>query len=129
MTMKQRQNGFSLISAIFLVTVLAALGLYLLVMSGVAQQTPVMAMTGAQTYHAARSGLEWGIAGAINNDSTVNCNGSFSVGQYDIAVSCTVSTHGGGNTYAIESSATTGIPGSLNFATRTLRATVSPAAP
>lgn len=120
-----RQQGFSLVSAIFLITILASLAAFLLVTSGVSQQTPVIGMNGSQAYHAARSGLEWGSAGAINNDTVASCTGSMTLGGYEVNVNCAQSTHDGVNYYAIVAVATVGTPGNLNFATRTLRATVS----
>lgn len=125
MMKRLRQQGFALVTAIFLITVLASLALFLLVMSGVSQQTPVIGMNGAQAYHAARSGLEWGISGAINNDTVASCTGSMTLGGYAVDVNCTQSTHDGFNYYTIVSVATVGTPGNLNFATRTLRATVN----
>lgn len=135
--MRRHQQGFSLVAAIFLVTVLAALGAFLVVTSGVAQQTPTLGQRGTQAYHAARSGLEWGIAGAVNTDNTANCNGTLALGGFNVAVSCTMSTHTDGtppsnvNIYVIEATATpTGTsPGSIAFASRTLRAIASPDGP
>ncbi|HEX6929528.1 MAG TPA: pilus assembly protein MshP [Gammaproteobacteria bacterium] len=124
------QRGFSLVTAIFLVTVLAVLGTFLLVLSGVAHQVPVMGLKGVQAYHAARSGLEWGIAGAINTDNVANCNGAPTISsQYTVAVTCSFTSHGGINIYVISAVATSGTPGSLGYARRELAATVSPSAP
>lgn len=130
MTMK-RQSGFSLVTVIFLITVLAALGAFLLTMSGVAHQTPVMGLHGAQAYHAARSGLEWGIAGAILTDNTGNCTGNDVVpGRYTVNVTCSfVVDDDGNNIYVIDSVATIGTPGQLGFARRMLTATASPSPP
>lgn len=127
-----RQRGFSLVTAIFLVTVLAALGAFLLIMSGVSHQTPVMGLNGAQAYHAARSGLEWGIAGAVNTDNVANCTGTFALGKFTVVVDCSnppPTTHDGDNIYVINAVATTGTPGRLGYARRELAATASPAAP
>lgn len=126
----KRQRGFSLVAAIFIVTVLAALGAFLLVLSGVAHQVPVMGSNGVQAFHAARSGLEWGIAGAVNTDNAANCNGAFALGAYSVTVSCNPPTaHDGINIYVINAVATTGTPGTLGYARREMAATVSPAAP
>lgn len=131
----RRQRGFSLVTAIFLLTVLAALAAFLVVMSGVTQQTPVLGLNGTQAYHAARSGLEWGIAGAINTDSTANCNGSPALPPYTVTVSCTASSHTDGgstiNVYVITAVAvrTGANPGELAYARRELRAVVSPDPP
>jgi len=135
--MKRRwQQGFSLPAAIFLVTVLAALGAFLVATSGVAQQTPVLGLRSAQAWHAARSGLEWGMAGAVNTDDPANCNGTLTLGEFTVAVSCTRSTHRDGtpprdvNIYVIEATATSGAaPGSLGYVSRSLRGVASPDGP
>lgn len=137
MSSRHSQRGFSLVTAIFLITVLAALGTFLLVTSGVAQQTPVMGLRGAQAYHAARSGLDWGIGNAINNSPACPGNQVFTNLQgYDITVTWTCTTHTDDSTpnipvYVINSVATTnGIAaGSLGYAQRTLRGVASPSGP
>jgi MSHA biogenesis protein MshP len=53
------QKGFSLVTAIFILLVLAVLGGFMVTMSGVQSRTALWAFQGAQAYHAARSGLEW----------------------------------------------------------------------
>ncbi|HEX7047358.1 MAG TPA: pilus assembly protein MshP [Gammaproteobacteria bacterium] len=134
---KHRQHGFSLLAAIFLITVLAALGSCLVTISGVSHQTPVLALNGAQAYHAARSGLEWGIDRAINGGGA--CNGNVVLGRYTVTVVCTSSTHedgGGGGTNvevfvvnAVAEITTPSAPGDLAYASRTLTATVSDQGP
>ena len=135
--MRSRQAGFSLLAAIFIITVLATLAAFLLIASGVGQQTPVLGLNGAQAYHAARSGLEWGIAGAVNTDNPANCNGNLVLGNYNVAVTCSnpPSSHtDGGNTvriYVINAVATRAgaNPGDLAYARRQLRAVASPDGP
>lgn len=56
------QRGFSLVSALFLLVVLAALGVYMVSISGTQHFTTLHALQGAKAFHAARSGTEWGIA-------------------------------------------------------------------
>jgi len=55
-----RQRGFSVIAAIFLLVVLAALGAFMLTFSTVQQTTGTQDLQGARGYQAARSGVEWG---------------------------------------------------------------------
>jgi MSHA biogenesis protein MshP len=67
---KIKQNGFSLVAAIFILVVLALLGSYMVRLAGTQRTTTLYAIQGARAYQAARAGLEW--AGAkINADS--NC--------------------------------------------------------
>jgi MSHA biogenesis protein MshP len=134
-----RQGGFSLIAAVFLVTVLGALSVYLVTSSGRAQLQPQQAQLAAGAYQAAHAGLEWGIYQAIvNGNGNPNaCNaGAFSppgLGQFTVTVSCTSSPHRDDNTdilvFVVEASATTGTHGGLAYANRRMRAVVSPSAP
>lgn len=127
-----RQAGFSLVTAIFLLTVLASLGAFIVVLSGVAQQTPVLGLNGARAYHAARSGLEWGIDRAINGGGA--CNGTFTIDGFTVVVNCPAPTnHTDGasniNVYVINAAATRGNPGELAYSRRALQAVVSPSGP
>lgn len=65
-----RQGGFSIISAIFIIVVLASLGAYMVTMSGMQHSATSLSVQGARAYQAARSGIEWGIRQAFNNTAT-----------------------------------------------------------
>ncbi|MBT3206159.1 MAG: pilus assembly protein MshP, partial [Gammaproteobacteria bacterium] len=54
------QQGFSLITAIFLLVVLATLMGYMVSLRVVQQQTVVMSIQGARALQAARAGIEYG---------------------------------------------------------------------
>lgn len=128
----RRQNGFSLLTAIFLLTVLASLGTFVVVMSGVSQQTPVLGLNAARAYHAARSGLEWGIERAVTS-AAGGCNGNFNVDGFNVVVTCAATPHKDGNTditiFDVNAVANRGNPGELAYARRELNATVSPFGP
>lgn len=127
----KRQSGFSLVTAIFVIVVLASLAVFLVTMSGVAQQTPTLAYSGARAYHAARSGLEWGIERAIVGGGA--CNGGFVLNGFNINVTCVSTSHPDGSATAvifqINAIATRGSPGELGYARRELQAIVSPIGP
>ena len=53
------QQGFSLISAIFLLVVIAALGTFAVTLSTTQQQSDALDVLGARGYQAARAGIEW----------------------------------------------------------------------
>lgn len=137
-----RQRGFSLITAVFIVVILSAIAAFMVVTSSRSQLQPQQAQLAANTYQAARAGLEWGIYQAIVNGdvdpNACNSGGGFSpagLANYTVTVTCTSSIHrdGGGGTdvriFVVESVATTGTPGGLAFANRRMRATVSPSGP
>lgn len=56
--MKKSSYGFTLLSAIFLLVVIAALSLFVVIISNTQQQNSVMNMLGALGYQAAKAGLE-----------------------------------------------------------------------
>ncbi|HHA18428.1 MAG TPA: pilus assembly protein MshP [Methylophaga sp.] len=68
----RRQQGFSLVMALFILIVLASLGLYMVTISGTQQQSVNYTLLSARAYQAARSGIEWGIYQTINNG---DCSG------------------------------------------------------
>jgi len=54
------QRGFSLVSAIFLLVVIAALGTFAVTLSTTQQQSAALDVLGARAYQASRAGIEWG---------------------------------------------------------------------
>jgi len=54
------ERGFSLVSAIFLLVVVAALGTFAVTLSTTQQQSAALDVMGARAYQAARAGIEWG---------------------------------------------------------------------
>lgn len=59
-TLHKLQRGFSLVSAIFLLVVIAALGTFAITLSTTQQQSAALDVLGARAYQAARAGIEWG---------------------------------------------------------------------
>ena len=70
MSAMRRNSGLSLVTAIFLLLILSALGLYIANLSGVQHTTSALDVQGSRAYHAARSGLEFGAYQAI---AAVSC--------------------------------------------------------
>jgi MSHA biogenesis protein MshP len=132
----KRQSGFSLITAIFLLVVVAGLVVFMINIRAVQQQTLVYGIQGARAVSAARSGLEWGIYTAINggdcNDVFSAPSGATSISSFNISVSCISTLHIEGNSanknitiFQITSTASVGTFGSLDYVSRRLQATVS----
>jgi len=67
-------RGFSLVSAIFLLVVLAGLGTAILNVATVQHKSSAFDVQGARAYQAARAGIEWGLFHAL--ETTTYCNGS-----------------------------------------------------
>jgi MSHA biogenesis protein MshP len=91
---QRNQAGFTLVQAIFVLVVLAFLGVAMLRLSGVQSYTSLFALQGARAYQAARSGLEWGAARAAAGSS---CNGSFDVDGFAVTVTCSSSAYAEGS--------------------------------
>lgn len=126
------QRGFSIVSAIFLVVVLAALGAFMLTFSNVQQMTAAQDLQGAKAYQAARAGIDWGAykilqsGGACAASTTVPLGGNL-VG-FALVVNCanTPNTEGGNtvNIYQITATASAGTVGSSTYIERQLQATI-----
>lgn len=68
-TMRKVQRGFSLVSAIFLLVVIAALGTFAVTISTTQHQSAALDVMGARAYQAARAGIEWGAYQALQASS------------------------------------------------------------
>lgn len=55
-----RQAGFSVVAAIFLLVVLAVLSVIIASVTGIQQASSQLDVLGVRAYHAARAGMEWG---------------------------------------------------------------------
>ena len=53
------QRGFSIVTAIFLVVVLALLGAFIMSVTGLQQSSTQLDVQGVRAYHAARAGVDW----------------------------------------------------------------------
>lgn len=61
MSTTQRIRGFAIVSAIFILVVLAALGAFIVSVSTNQQIGSALDVQGVRTYQAARAGIEWGV--------------------------------------------------------------------
>jgi MSHA biogenesis protein MshP len=99
-------RGVSLITAVFLVVLLAVLAAAIVRVSSAQQASSAMDLLGSQAYQAARSGLEWGIFQQLRvQPPAVTCFASpqtfalpadGSLRNFSVTVSCTPKA--GGNT-------------------------------
>lgn len=137
------QRGFSLVSAIFLLVVLAGLGAAMVSFSTAQNQSQAMDLMGSRAYQAANAGVEWaayniavnpglargnapvfvpGTATALGGDLALF---AVSVG-YDAIAFNDALTAGSGVvpvwTYNIRSTATWGVPGTENYVVRVVDA-------
>lgn len=123
------QRGMTLVGAIFILVVLAALGAFMLKLSGVQWRTALLSLQSAQAYHAARGGIEWEIsralAGACDPGGTPLPS---SLDGFNVVVGCTPSAVSEGGipytVYRISAEATRGSFGQLDYVRRRLEVTV-----
>lgn len=132
LSLRADAGGFAIISAIFLIVILAALGAFMVTFSSVQQTTSALDLQGSRAYHAARTGIEWGafqvlISGATCPAATTLSPGGTLTG-FSVAVSCKAfaTTEGGApvTMYQIVSIASQGTVGSPTFSERQLTATI-----
>lgn len=152
MNTSARQRGFTLVSAIFILVVLAALAAFMVVISTTQQIGSALDVQGARAYQAARAGVEWGVFQVWNSSpadrSGASCpaaTSSFSppattMSGFVVTVRCTktVDASGGPTIFTIEAwacnaplagwTATTaacpGSPGGAGYIERYIKATI-----
>lgn len=92
-TFKRNQRGFSLVSAIFLLVVIAALGAAMVTLSSTQHQSVALDVQSARAYQAARSGLQWGMRQVANGNTCFASPASFApaaatLNAYTVSVTC-----------------------------------------
>ena len=129
--MNRSVSGFALVTAIFLLVVLAALGVFMVTLSGTHQAAPRHSILATRVYFGAKAGLDWGIRQAIAVNSCVGGAGTTlaltgtGLAGVNATVVCTSTAHTGGTVYRITSTAVSGTFGTLDYAQRQMEATVS----
>ncbi len=140
--MNKTSSGFVLVSALFLLVVIAALGLFTVTISTSQQQDSAMDAQGSRAYQAAKAGLEWGVyqftktnTSVVNGitTSSTTCVGltnptmptGTQLSTFTVTITCTaypitpaLPYIDGGATfcvYQLKSTATTGTPGTLSY--------------
>jgi MSHA biogenesis protein MshP len=129
------QQGLGLVSAIFILVIMASAGAFMVSLGGVQRTTATQALQSSRAYHAAHSGIEWGVFQVIDTSS---CPGGtmFVLSEggligFATAVSCTSSVHTengvSATIYQITSIATYGAFGTPDYVRRRLQVTVTDA--
>jgi MSHA biogenesis protein MshP len=130
-----RQQGFSLVAAIFLLVVLAGLGVYAVRLNTMQQQTVTAGLRGAQAYQAARTGVAWGAYRALNAaacaaSTTLNLTEGAANG-FRVTVQCTPRTHTEGagtvHVYVFDVKAEAGTYGGPDYVSRRLQTKITDA--
>ncbi|MFV2033137.1 MAG: pilus assembly protein MshP [Gammaproteobacteria bacterium] len=132
MVRDKKDTGFTLLTALFLIAVVAVLGIYMVNARVVQQITLVYSLQGARAMQAARAGMEWSIydsiVGGNCSNTSFNPTGA-ALSAFSVNLSCSSSVHTEGTTavttYRLTSSASTGAYGTLDYVYRSLQASVS----
>lgn len=128
----RRQHGFSLVSAVFLLVVLAGLGVYAVRLNTLQQQTVTASLRAAQAFQAARAGVAWGAYRALNagvcGAATLTLSEGASAG-YRVSVQCTQSTHTEGagtvRVFVLDVRAEAGVYGGPDYVSRRVQTKVT----
>ena len=129
-----REQGFSLVAAIFLLVVLAGLGAYAVRLNTLQQQTVTAGLRAAQAFEAARTGAAWAAYRAVSLGAcaagTLNLTEGASAG-FRVSVQCTQSTHVEGATtvrvFVLDVRAEAGAYGGPDYVSRRLQTKVTDA--
>lgn len=131
---RRRQSGISLVPALFLLIVLAALGIVAVRLSAVQSQTVVLAMQSARAFSAARAGIDWSAYQALVNGSCASATLTLTeagLNGFSVDTSCSVTTHSEGpqtvSVYTIEAFARSGAYGTPDYVSRRIRSTITDA--
>ena len=128
-----RSEGFSLVSAIFLLVVISVAAASMLSLAGAARRPASLELLSLRAYEAAASGIEWGIAKAVADPSicpaaTFGLNEGSLVG-FSVDVGCTRTQHvevaTTVNVFQITALATYGVLGDADHVTRRMTATAT----
>jgi MSHA biogenesis protein MshP len=130
----KRQGGFAIVSAVFLIVILALLGAMIVSLSTTQQVSSARDLAGSRAYFAAKAGIEWGAyqvlqAGSCSASTTLPALSGSAAG-FTVVVACSASSpvdEAGTSVvvYQITSTASIGTVGALDYAERQLQAVVS----
>jgi MSHA biogenesis protein MshP len=130
--MRKLQQGFSLISAIFLLVVIAALGTFAVTLSTTQQQSSALDVMGARAYQAARAGIEWAAFHVANDPAPATCSTNFALNSlggtlapFSVEVTCAAASSVEGTStfwnYDVTATAkTAGSPGDTGYVERVI---------
>ena len=128
------QRGVSLITAVFLIVVLAGLGTFAVRMATVQQQSAGAAVRAAQAMLAAQSGISWAAHRALNGGTCAAATLALTeagANGFTVSVTCSQSSHIEAgttiNVFAIEALAQSGVYGGPDYVSRRLHAKVTDA--
>lgn len=146
--MKKLQEGFSIVSAIFLLVVLSFLGVAMVTLSTSQHQSSALDVLGVRAYQASRAGIEWGAfqilqSGVAGGAFVAACSpgptssalaaGTLAgtLGDFAVAVGCSSTAASDANAaggmatvYQLTSTATRGAAGTTDYVERQITVSI-----
>lgn len=107
----KRPQGFAIVSAIFILVVLATLGAFILNISSGQQIGSALDVQGVRAYQAARAGIEWGLYRQLQAGSCAAATNfvppAATLSGFTVSVACvaTADASGGPTVYTLTSTA------------------------
>ncbi len=127
-------KGFALVTALFLLVILASVAVFTVNISGMNRTTTSFSIQGMRAYFAARSGLEWALYEVTNNPAICPVNTILNLSQgslqgFQVNITCTVTSFTEGvnnlNIFSLNSFASKGTFGGLDYVSREMQASVA----
>lgn len=134
-----RQRGFSLVTAIFLIVVVALIAAFIVTIGSVQHATSAFSVVGARAHFAALSGVEWGAQQVLDNPGAPACFASpttFTVsgggsGNFALTLTCAQTSVAEGalsyEVFDLDVTAEFGVSGQEDYFSRTVSASISSA--
>jgi MSHA biogenesis protein MshP len=131
------ESGFVLPTAIFLLVILAALAAYMVSLSRTSHISSALDIQGARAYLAARAGIEWGAWQVVDpqglqpspapcpaSPTALTLTGTLATFAVEVRCTQTLATDGADLVaiYQITSTATSGLPGQVDYVERQIQA-------
>jgi MSHA biogenesis protein MshP len=132
-TIQNIQRGFSLVSAIFLLVVIAALGTFAVTLSTTQQQSAALDVLGSRAYQASRAGIEWGAYQVLQNGvcpaTTTLAAMPNTLANFNVQVDCSSTAASEASAmvtmYQLTSTAKQGTPATPNYVERQMSVTIA----
>ena len=135
--MKRFSRGFSMVTAIFILVIVATLAAFMVTISGVQQRTSALSVLSTRALFAADSGVQWAVHSVLTagNCSAFPANFVLTGGAangYRVSASCSASAHTEApnppyNVYRLSVTASLGTLGGEDYVSRTIIARVTDA--
>jgi len=125
-----KQQGITLIGAIFVLIIVSLLGQYLINIAAISRQNTILALQSARASQAANAGIEWAVSQIINgNNCAASTTLTLAINNFVTTVSCTqLGTYEedseNSSVYRITSQSKYGSYGQIDYVSRQIQAIV-----